>query len=121
MAHNQCVWFDIPCLDLKRAVKFYEAVLNGKMEPIPGMQGAVLPHSNDDVSGCLFVKEGEVPSASGPLLYLNAGGRLDDAITKSVTFGGKILKAKHAIGPYGFIAIVLDSEGNRVALHSMTA
>ena len=121
MAHNQCVWFDIPCLELKRAVQFYEAVLNCKTEPIPGMQGAVLPHANDDVSGCLFVREGETPSASGPLMYLNANGRLDDAITKTQAHGGKLVKAKHAIGPYGFIAVILDSEGNRVALHSMTA
>ena len=119
MAHNQCVWFDIPCVDLKRAVTFYEAVLNCKSEAIPGMEGAVLPHANDDVSGCLFKKEGETPSASGPLLYLNATGRLDDAIAKVQTHGGKILKPKHAIGQYGSIAVVLDSEGNRIALHSM--
>jgi predicted enzyme related to lactoylglutathione lyase len=52
------------------------------------------------------------------MIYLNANGRLDDAIAAVAAHGGKILKPKHAIGPYGLRAVILDSEGNRVALHS---
>jgi predicted enzyme related to lactoylglutathione lyase len=52
------------------------------------------------------------------MVYLNANGRLDDAIASVVANGGKVLQPKHPIGPFGFRAIILDSEGNRVALHS---
>jgi len=58
------------------------------------------------------------PSATGTMIYLNAGGRLDDAIAAVTQQGGKVIQPKHAIGPFGFRAIVLDSEGNRIALHS---
>jgi predicted enzyme related to lactoylglutathione lyase len=51
---------------------------------------------------------------------LNAEARLVEAIAAVEPFGGKVLKPKHPIGPYGFRAVVLDSEGNRVALHSMS-
>ena len=71
-----------------------------------------------DVSGCLFVNEGERPSATGALVYLNAEGRLDDAVAAVEPNGGKVLQAKHSIGPHGFRALILDSEGNRIALHS---
>jgi predicted enzyme related to lactoylglutathione lyase len=52
------------------------------------------------------------------MVYLNANGRLDDAVASVAPNGGKVLQAKHPIGPFGFRAIILDSEGNRVALHS---
>ena len=116
---NTCVWFDIPATDILRAEKFYSAVLDARVESIPGMEGFVLPHNGDEVSGCVFKKDGEMPSASGVLIYLNAHGRLDNAIALVEPLGGKILKPKHPIGPYGFCAVVLDSEGNRIALHSM--
>jgi hypothetical protein len=78
----------------------------------------ILPHEEGEVGGCLFTREGEEPSGKGPLLYLNANGRLDQAIAAAETNGGRVVQPKHAIGPYGFRAIILDSEGNRVALHS---
>jgi hypothetical protein len=52
------------------------------------------------------------------LIYLNCDGRLDAAIAAVEANGGKVLKPKHPIGPYGFRAVILDSEGNRLALHS---
>jgi len=59
------------------------------------------------------------PSESGPLLYLNMHNRLDEALDAVEEHGGRVLSGKHSIGSFGFRAIVLDSEGNRVALHSM--
>lgn len=117
---NTVVWFDVPCVDLDRALKFYSAVMgkNVKKESFPGMSIGVFPHEGNDVGGCLFTKAEEKPSASGPLLYLNAQGRLDEAIAAVEPNGGKILQAKHQIGPHGSRAIILDSEGNRLALHS---
>ena len=118
---NQIVWVDIPVLDLDRAVRFYSAVLGAEVQKQehPGRTVAVLPGADSGVSGCLFTKDDEKPSDRGMLVYLNAQGRLDEAISAVESNGGKVLKPKHQIGPYGFRAVVLDSEGNRVALHSM--
>ena len=123
---NNVVWLDIPVVDLDRALKFYSAVMGVtvKKETFPGPDGkpqaiGLFPHENNDVGACLFTKSDEKPSATGALVYLNAQGRLDDAIAAVVPNGGKILQPKHQIGPYGSRAVILDSEGNRMALHSM--
>ncbi len=119
---NQIVWTDIPVTDLSRAIRFYSMVLaiTIKRENYPGMEFATLPHKDNEVAGCLATCDGEStkPSRYGPLLYFNAQGRLDEAIAAVEPNGGEILQSKHAIGPYGFRAVVLDSEGNRIALHS---
>ena len=75
---NTVVWLDIPVLDLDRAIKFYSAVLGApvKREEFSGMALGIFPHANNDVGGCLFKKDGEKPGANGPLVYLNAQGRL---------------------------------------------
>lgn len=118
---NAVVWVDIPVTDLERAIGFYSAVLGRpiKKEEFPGMAMGVLPHEGNEVAGCLFCREGERPADHGVLIYLNAQGRLDEAVAAVEANGGKVLQPRHAIGPYGFRAVVLDSEGNRVALHSM--
>ena len=115
---NQIVWVDIPVVDLDRASRFYSAVLGNPVtkQEYPGMTIGLLPHG--DVSGCLHTSETGGPSERGPLLYLNCSGRLDDAVAAVEPNGGKVVQPRHAIGPYGFRAIVLDSEGNRIALHS---
>jgi predicted enzyme related to lactoylglutathione lyase len=117
---NQIVWCDIPVLDLDRAIKFYSAVLGVevKKQEVPGMTIGILPHNDGEVGGCLFTGSEDKPSDKGLLVYLNANGRLDDAIATVMPNGGSVLKPKHSIGPYGSRAIILDSEGNRLALHS---
>jgi predicted enzyme related to lactoylglutathione lyase len=116
---NSIVWCDIPAKNLDRAITFYSAVLDLKIEKqtIPGMEFAAFAHK-DGVGGCLFAGAEAQPSAQGPLVYLNCQGRLDAAAATVGPNGGKILQAKHQIGPYGFRVVILDSEGNRVALHS---
>jgi uncharacterized protein len=118
---NQVVWVDIPVVNLDRAIKFYTAILGSPVvkQEYPGMTIGLLPHLENEVGGCLCVMEKARPSENGPLIYLNAQGRLDPAIAAVEPNGGKILQAKHQIGPYGYRAVILDSEGNRVALHSM--
>jgi uncharacterized protein len=101
---NQCVWFDIPVVDLDRAIKFYSELLG---EPItkkqhPGMTFGLLPHKGEEVGGCLVVMEKVKPSAQGPLLYLNAQGRLDAALTAAQANGGKIFGAKTSNRPLRF-------------------
>lgn len=114
------VWFDIPALDLDRAIRFYSSVLglSVKKEQLPEMALGLFPHSEHELGGCLFRTTDERPTAGGPLLYFGCEGRLDDAIAAVEPHGGKVLQPKHSIGPYGFRAVVLDSEGNRIALHS---
>ena len=119
---NVVVWFDVPCLDLDRALKFYSAVLGKTMkrEEFPGMSIGVFPHEGTDVGGCLFTftRSDERPSAQGLLVYLSAQGRLDEAIAAVEPNGGKVVQPKHQIGPHGYLAVILDSDGNRIALHS---
>jgi uncharacterized protein len=117
---NQIVWCDIPVLDLDRALKFYSAVLGAavKKQEFPGMTMGILPHNDGEVGGCLFKSTDDQPSDQGLMIYLNANGRLDEAIAAVLPNGGKVLKPKQTIGPYGSRAIILDSEGNRIALHS---
>ena len=99
---NQIVWCDIPVSDLDRAVRFYSAVLGTevKKQNLPGMTIAVLPHNDGEVGGCLFQSPEEKPSAQGVMIYLEANGRLDEAIAAVTANGGKILQPKHAIGPF---------------------
>jgi uncharacterized protein len=117
---NQIVWSDIPVNDLDRAIKFYSAVLGQTVskESHGPVTFGLLPHTEGAVGGCLVKTDEAQPSANGPLIYLNCDGHLDQAIAEVTINGGKILQPKHQIGPYGFRAVLLDSEGNRIALHS---
>jgi predicted enzyme related to lactoylglutathione lyase len=121
MATNTLCWTDIPVHDLERAVKFYSAVLGQAVEvqKFEKWQFALLPHATESVSGCLAPADADnSPSEKGPLIYLSVDGRLDEAVGEVSKNGGRILRTKHPIGPHGFRAIVVDSEGNRLALHS---
>ena len=118
MSHR-VIWFDIPVADLARARQFYAAVLEVRFEEhIAGSPVAVMQHKEEEVSGCLILKEGFEPSAQGPLLYFNANHRIRDAVDQVKSNGGQVLEDTHSIGPFGYRAIVLDSEGNRIVLHA---
>jgi predicted enzyme related to lactoylglutathione lyase len=120
-ARHQVVWFDIPVGDLDRAIRFYSAVLRLQLKKEQagfGIAMAVLPYTAGSIGGCLVQNADAKPSDCGPLLYLNANGRLDEALLEVERCGGRIILARHSIAPFGFRAVVLDSEGNRVALHS---
>ena len=122
MAGN-IVWCDIPVTDINRAVKFYSKVLGVKIhqeEIEPGYSIGVLPHEGTNIGGCLYVSDQVKPSPNGPLIYLNVSGRLSEAEKIVPEAGGKVLEPQHSIGPHGFRSLVLDSEGNRIALHSET-
>ncbi len=120
---NTLGWVDIPVLDLERAIGFYSATLAATIEKqsFPGMEFALLPHANDNASGCLVQTADNQPSATGPLIYLSVEGRLDDALVAVAENGGTVVVPRHPIGPHGHRAIILDTEGNRLALHSDAA
>jgi predicted enzyme related to lactoylglutathione lyase len=117
--HNRIVWFDLPVADLDRAAAFYRAVLaiSVHKEQFDNFSFCVLEHG-DGNGGCLVPKPQEVTATAGILVYMNVNGRIRDAVSQVEALGGKVLEPTHAIGPHGFRAIVLDSEGNRIALHS---
>ena len=117
--HNRAVWFDIPVADLDRAIEFYKHVLAIKIskETYGDFQFALLEHDLGN-GGCLVPRPDEITANKGVMLYLNVNGRLDDAVTKTRAHGGKVIEEIHSIGPHGFRAIILDSEGNRMVLHS---
>jgi uncharacterized protein len=86
----------------------------------------LLPHDEGNASGCLCIRSdsGGVdnhPSANGPLIYLLVEGRLNEAVEAARKNGGKVLRERQQIGEHGFRAVVIDSEGNRIALHTSAA
>jgi hypothetical protein len=118
---NALNWFEIPASDINRAAKFYSTVLGAELEiaeMMPGYLMAMLP-SEDGVGGALIQGEGYAPSTDGTVVYLNGGEDLALPLGKVEAAGGQVLVTKTDIGENGFFAYILDSEGNKVGLHSM--
>ena len=124
--NNAISWFEIPTTDLNRAQQFYEALFGITMIPLdtPNLKMRMFPI--DDMMtgvGGAIVYSGDfyTPSASaGPLIYLNANPDVQQVLDKVEAAGGKILVPKTQISPeYGYMAVILDTEGNRIALHSV--
>ena len=114
-------WFEIPATDYDRAVKFYNTVLASELQPMDMGDGplmAMFP-AEDGISGAVIKAEGYTPSADGSVIYLNAGADLSDALGRVEAAGGQVLVPKTGIGENGFFAFLLDTEGNKVGLHSM--
>jgi len=125
MSADTLCWTDIPVTNLDRAIKFYSAVLRQEVCKMSeaGFEYGLLPHEEQNASGCLCVGGDSVgdknqPSQNGPLIYLSVEGRLGEAVQAVKSNGGKVLREQQQIGPHGFRAIIVDSEGNRIALHS---
>lgn len=117
---NRVVWCDIPVADLDRAVTFYAAVLGitVQKEQFQNQSFAILQHSNGN-GACLVPNAKEISGTTGILVYFGVEGRIRSAVKEVTKHGGTLVQDIHAIGPHGFCATVIDSEGNRLALHSM--
>lgn len=120
---NTLNWFEIPATDINRAVTFYETVFGIKMSvnEMMGMKMAGFPmqFGNGKVSGAIVMGPMHQPSRDGVIVYFNGNPDLAGPLGKVEAAGGQILMPKTAISPeIGFMAIILDSEGNRVAMHS---
>jgi predicted enzyme related to lactoylglutathione lyase len=115
-------WFEIPAKNFERAKAFYEQVLGIQMIlPFGDKKYAMFPADmqKGEIGGGLLEDEGFEPSQQGPLIYLNGGEDLGIPLAQVEPAGGKIIMPKTSISPNGFMARFIDTEGNRVALHSM--
>ena len=122
---NAISWFEIPTVDLERAQKFYEAIFDIKMVPLdmPQLKMRMFPvESPMNIGGALCHAPGfyKPSTTDGPLIYLNANPDVQNVLDKIEAAGGKIVVPKTEISPeYGHMAVFIDSEGNRMALHSI--
>ena len=123
---NAISWFEIAATDLDRAQKFYEAVFGISMIPmdLPNIKMRMFPLDDmmTQVGGALVDSGGfhKPSSTDGPLIYLNGNPDLQNVLDKVEAAGGKIFLAKTEISPdYGFMAVIIDTEGNRIGLHSV--
>ncbi len=123
---NAISWFEIPATDIDRAQKFYESIFQIKMNAldVPSMKMRMFPLDDPmkGVGGTLVDSGGfHKPSATeGPLLYLNGNPDVQIVLSRVEAAGGKIMMPKTEISPeYGYMGVFLDTEGNRIALHSV--
>lgn len=122
---NAISWFEIPVEDINRAQKFYEAIFEITMTPLDlgTLQMRLFPlESPLGVGGALNqYKDFYKPSATdGPLIYLNANPDVQIVLDRVEAAGGKVTVPKTEISPeYGFMGVFIDTEGNRIALHSV--
>ena len=118
---NPVEWFEIATIDLERAKKFYTEVFRREFQhiampdtemymfaPSPGAPGA---------GGALVKAKDNTPSSDGTIVYFSCEDVADEA-SRVEAAGGKVLFPKMGIGEFGFISQFIDTEGNRVGLHS---
>ncbi len=128
MKPNPVGWFEIYVDDMARATKFYESVLKTTLDEL-----ADPTDDNSDLQMMSFPMDMESVGAPGALVKMegvSAGGNStmvyfaceDCAVEESrvAAAGGSVQKPKSSIGEFGFISLVLDTEGNKIGLHSMT-
>ena len=123
---NAISWFEIPTTDINRAQKFYETIFGISMIPMemPNIKMRMFPLDDmmTQVGGAL-VDSGGFHNSSielGVLIYLNANPDVQLVLDKVEAAGGKVLVPKTEISPeYGSMGVFLDTEGNRIGLHSV--
>lgn len=124
---NVITWFEIPVTDTQRAKKFYETILDVEMRTVQAGDNEELTFFPSDpnviqatsgrVTGVLTKSPQSKPSADGTLVYLNAYPEIQLVLNRVVPAGGAILTPKHLIKA-GYIAVIRDTEGNRIGLHA---
>lgn len=113
-------WFEIPVLDMERAKTFYEHVFDLEIHvmDLGELKMGVFPHSEVGCALC-YHPEFYKPSQDGTLVYMNAEPDLQIYQDRIETAGGSVLVPKKQISPeHGYMSVFIDSEGNRMALHS---
>ena len=119
-------WFEIPSVDLDRATKFYESIFDLKLFPMDLAQIRMRMFPVEDqatsIGGAVVHADGfyEPSPTAGPLIYLNGNPDVQIILDKVEEAGGKIVVPKTQISPeYGYMAVFIDTEGNRIGLHSV--
>lgn len=119
-------WFEIPATDLDRATKFYETLFDVQLiaMDLPNIKMRMFPVADmqNDIGGAVVHSAGfYTPSDSaGVLIYLNGNPDVQHVLDKVAAAGGKIVLPKTEITPeYGYMALIIDTEGNRIGLHSV--
>jgi uncharacterized protein len=124
MKRNPVNWFEIYVQNIDRAKRFYESVFQVKLQklnaPFPEIELWVFPEDMNSygAGGALVRMEGLTSGGNSTRVYFHCD---DCAVEESriVSSGGQIYRSKMQIGEYGFISLVLDTEGNMIGLHSM--
>ena len=123
MNTNPVGWFEIYVQDMARAKAFYEAVFAARLDRLPGtemdMWAFPMAMEKYGAPGALIHMPGVPSGGGGTLVYFSCADCAIEAARVEAA-GGKIAKPKFAIGQYGFISLVNDTEGNMIGLHSMT-
>jgi predicted enzyme related to lactoylglutathione lyase len=112
---------EIPTVEFSRAVAFYQAILNTSIEEVDmdGVSMGVFPGDEEAVAVTLINGSQYKPSVNGAIVYFNAGPDLQIVLNRVEPNGGKIVVPKTDIGSgMGFYAMFMDTEGNKVGLHS---
>ncbi|HGY55546.1 MAG TPA: VOC family protein [Caldithrix abyssi] len=118
---NTITWFEIPATDLDRAIKFYNTVLNTPVQRHPDFPPfmAFFVGEEMNVGGSIVQHNEYTPTTNGVLIYFDVGDDMQAVLDRIEPNGGKILQGKTLITEeVGYMALFLDSEGNRIALHS---
>jgi uncharacterized protein len=119
---NMTVWFELPTVDLDRAAVFYSAVFGFKIgiQEFDGVPMGFFPMEGFDNGGALVKGDDYKPSSTAATIYFYGGDDLSEPLGRVEAAGGKVVVPKTAIGSdMGYFAVFLDTEGNRVGLHSM--
>ena len=122
---NALSWFEIPAMDIRRAKKFYEAIFDVQLQELivnDQLKMQLFPVEAGTIGGSLVEhKDFYKPGYQGPLVYLNGNPDVQMILDRIKKSGGKVLVPKTQISPdFGYMAVFEDSEGNRVALHSVS-
>lgn len=122
MANNPVIWFEIYVQDIRRAKAFYESVFQIKLERLdnPDIELWGFPNAMDrtGASGALVKMEGVASGGNSTIIYFSCTDCAVEAAS-ATKYGGQVHREKMAIGQYGFIALVVDTEGNMFGLHSL--
>ncbi|TLP80161.1 VOC family protein [Maribacter sp. ACAM166] len=113
-------WFEIPAIDFQQAVHFYNHIFGIDMaQNITDVNAMAFFPVTSGIGGAVISGPGSIPSDKGPLLYLNGGNDLNNVLNKVEEVGGRVVMTKTLISlNEGYFAIFLDSQGNKLALHS---
>lgn len=119
---KNCInWFEIPAINFQQSVDFYNSIFNIEMERnFNGNYAMAFFPVENGIGGAIVAGPGSTPGDAGPLLYLNAGEDLNIVLSRVEPAGGRIVMSKTFINEEsGYFAVFIDSEGNKLALHSI--